>query len=320
MATKASNQITVYDLTDGASVMLSSDSVTFNGSTTTLGTQQQVTVNVSAYLGEEQVTPTVGTPVCPTNVTASVGAASNMVVPVTITFAAALSASGLVQLPVQVNDLTINKNFAFSIAFKGTGGSNATAYHLIVSAGSIAKSEAGAYTPSSVVLTGRSQTGTSSPANYAGRFKIEKTTNNSTWTSVYTSSANEATYTLSTIPADIIALRCSLYLAGGTTSLLDQRIVPIVNDGTDGDDGEDAITLVIISSNGLVFKNTAIATTLTAHVYKAGVEVTGTALTALGTIKWYKDGGSTAVSTGSSLTISAGDVTNIASYEARLEG
>ena len=86
-----------------------------------------------------------------------------------------------------------------------------------------------------------------------------------------------------------------------------------------GDDGADAITMSITSSNGTIFKNTSIPTTLTAHVYKAGVEVTGNALTALGTIKWYKDGGSTAVGTGQTLTISAGAVTNKATYVAQLE-
>lgn len=82
----------------------------------------------------------------------------------------------------------------------------------------------------------------------------------------------------------------------------------------------DAISISITSSNGTIFKNSAISTVLTAHVYKGGTEVTGTALSALGTIKWYKDGGTTAVATGSTLTISAGDVTNKATYIAQLEG
>ena len=68
-----------------------------------------------------------------------------------------------------------------------------------------------------------------------------------------------------------------------------------------------------------IFKNASIETTLTAHVYKAGAEVTGSALTALGTIKWYKDGGTTAVATGATLNISAGDVSNKATYVAQLE-
>ena len=79
--------------------------------------------------------------------------------------------------------------------------------------------------------------------------------------------------------------------------------------------------MVITSANGTIFKNTSISTTLTAHVYQAGVELTSTQIAALGTIKWYKDGSETALSTtGTTLTISAGYVTNKASYVAQLEG
>lgn len=97
-------------------------------------------------------------------------------------------------------------------------------------------------------------------------------------------------------------------------------------DGPKGDKGEtgakgnDAIYMNITSSNGNVFKNTAIATTLTAHVYKGATELTSAAITALGTIKWYKDAGATAVGTGQTFTVSAGDVTNKATYTAQLEG
>lgn len=90
--------------------------------------------------------------------------------------------------------------------------------------------------------------------------------------------------------------------------------------GNKGDAGNDAIAMAIISSNGIVFKNTAISTVLTAHVYKGGVELTETEISAEGTIKWYKDGSTTAVATGRTLTIDAGDVTNIADYVAQLEG
>lgn len=91
--------------------------------------------------------------------------------------------------------------------------------------------------------------------------------------------------------------------------------------GQAGKDGVDAITMSITSSAGTIFKNSSISTVLTAHVYKAGVEVTdATALSALGTIKWYKDGVTTStVATGTTLTISSGDVTNKAIYLAQLE-
>jgi hypothetical protein len=76
----------------------------------------------------------------------------------------------------------------------------------------------------------------------------------------------------------------------------------------------------ITSNNGITFRNNSGSTTLTAHVWQSGIEVTGTALSALGTIKWYKDGGSTAVGTGSTITISASDVASKAVYTAKLEG
>ena len=91
--------------------------------------------------------------------------------------------------------------------------------------------------------------------------------------------------------------------------------------GTNGTNGADALMVVITSSNGFIFKNTSIDTKLTASVYKGGALLTDAQLTSLGyTIKWYKDGGATAVQTGSSLTISAGAVSGKANYVAKLEG
>ena len=91
--------------------------------------------------------------------------------------------------------------------------------------------------------------------------------------------------------------------------------------GDQGDPGADAITMTVTSSNGTIFKNTAVVTTLTAHVYKAGTELTAAQIAELGTINWYKDGSSTALSTtGATLNISSGDVTNKATYIAQLEG
>lgn len=56
--------------------------------------------------------------------------------------------------------------------------------------------------------------------------------------------------------------------------------------------------MAITTDNGTVFKNSAGTSTLTAHVYKAGVELSSADVAKLGTIKWYKDGGTTAVGTG----------------------
>lgn len=71
---------------------------------------------------------------------------------------------------------------------------------------------------------------------YYGRFKIETTKNNSTYTTVYTSSSNEASHrmSLSSIDSDVVALRFTLYKSSSSTSsnenVLDIQTVPIVVD------------------------------------------------------------------------------------------
>ena len=47
--------------------------------------------------------------------------------------------------------------------------------------------------------------------------------------------------------------------------------------------------------------------------------MTGNDLSALGTLKWYKDGSSTAAGTGASITVNAANVNSKAVYEVRLE-
>lgn len=92
--------------------------------------------------------------------------------------------------------------------------------------------------------------------------------------------------------------------------------------GTNGTNGQDAISMTITSSNGTVFKNNDGSTVLTAHVYKGGVEQTVTAAGvcgSLGTVKWYKAGSTTAVATSNTYTITAKDVDNSVAITAQLE-
>lgn len=351
MAIKSADQITIVDLTDAYSIMLSMDAVSLNGATTTLGTAQSVTVNVSAFRGSDQLTPTVGTPTCPTNVTASVGQATNSMIPVTINFAAALNASGKVTIPVSVDDVSINKEFSFSISFKGqTGGQGPAGTSVTVS------SVAYAYqlsTSGTTVPTGTWQTTPQAP-----------TTTQYAWTrttTTYSDGSTAVTYTVGgktgtngTSPTVTSSKTQYQKSTSGTTvptgTWSDDALAPDVNNyvwtkttvtysngntavsyavagkqgqqgpqGNPGAAGADAITMAITTSNGNIFKNSSGSTVLTAHVYKAGVEVTGSALTALGTIKWYKDGSTTAAGTGASITVNASAITNKSVYEARLE-
>lgn len=93
--------------------------------------------------------------------------------------------------------------------------------------------------------------------------------------------------------------------------------------GIQGVAGADAVTIVITSDNGTIFKNNTGSTTLTAHVFVGGVEkeITNAGAVAdnLGTIYWYKDG-TKVTSPSKTLAISASIVTNKMVVSAQLEG
>ena len=119
----------------------------------------------------------------------------------------------------------------------GDDGADSTSYKMLVNAASIAKTASGTYKQTTITVQGRKQTGIGAFSSYACRLKIETTTSSNlssaTWTSRYTSGSNVSSYTY-TIPSGVTGIRCSMYLAGGTTTLLDQVIIPIVADGTNG--------------------------------------------------------------------------------------
>ena len=280
MAIKASNQITLIDLTDGYSVVLTNESHTFLGTTNSVSGTQTTTTMIQALCGSEVVPCSVGTISAPTGLSI-VSDGKTPTPTLTITATSALTQSGSVIIPVTVNngDITISKTFSYSIAFKGSAGTNGT--------------NGTSVTVSSTSVTYQtSSSGTTTPTG--------------TWNSTIPStSAGQYLWTKTVVT----------YSDGKSTTSYS-----VSRNGSNGSNGADALSMVIISSNGSIFKNTNIATTLSAHVYKGSAEVTGSALTALGTIKWYKDGGTTAVATGTNLTINPGDVSNNANYVAQLEG
>ena len=263
MGVKSSGQITITDITDAYSVNLSMDSISMTGEQTQLGSQRTVTVNVSAYCGGTKMLPVVGTvSKSDPNVTATVG--SNPVdseIPITITFPAGTTSDGYVTIPVTVNgEATFNKTFTYSLALKGqTGpaGPGAYSYDLHVSAPVVKKSSAGAFTPASITFSATRGQGTETPSAYAGQFRIDRSTDGTSWATVYLSSQNESSISY-TIPSGTVLLRCYLYAAGGRTTQLDQQNVPVVSDGADGSpgsagspgaDGADAYTVLLTNES-----------------------------------------------------------------------
>ena len=210
---------------------------------------------------------------------------------------------------------TITKSKAGANGTNGTNGadgSNATAYWLVPGVAAIQKSAAGVYTPTTLTVTAYSATGTNAPAAYTGRFIIATTTDGTTFNNVYTSAANESSYTY-TVPANIKAIRIRGYIAGGTTTLFDEQLVPIVVDGTNGANGTNgsnglsALTVVMSNeahtvpadSTGAVTSYTGSGTTI--QVYEGATALTASAT---GTTSAFRIGTITQ-SPASSITVGA---------------
>ena len=350
MAIKAVNQIDVIDLTDGYSVVLTNDSYTFLGTTSAVNGTQTTTTQVMALCGSEQVPCTVGTITCPTGISA-VSDGKTPMPTITITATSALTKSGTITIPIVVDgDITINKIFSYSIAFKGQTGQNGTSVTVSSTSVTYQVGSSGTTKP-----TGEWSTTVPSVPN--GQFLWTKTVvkySDGKSTEAYsvsdkgTNGSNGSNGTSVTVSSTSVTYQAGTSGTTPPTGTWSPTVPNVANgqylwtktvvnysdgkstesfsvsykgtNGINGTNGKDAITMAITSSGGTIFKNTAIATTLTAQVYKGGVEVTGTALSALGTIKWYKDGGTTAVATGSTYTIGAGDVSNKATFSAQLEG
>lgn len=248
----------------------------------------------------------------------------------TITFTCTtsfVSANGSIPIVLSVGGVSITKMFTYSIAFKGntggTGGtgpqgSPATSYWLMSSASVVQKNASGTIvlTPSTLTFTGKSQTGTNAPIDYGCRWIISYSTDGSTYTNAYTSTANETTKTF-TVDSTYKTIRVRMYLAGGTTTLLDEQIIPVVTDGAIGTPGAPAVTFQIYSSNGYALSINTPTVTLQTFAYIGDVAITASA-----TYQWYiyNNTGWTALSgaTNSYLTITRDDVAFSKSYMCKM--
>ena len=238
-----------------------------------------------------------------------------------------VSPSGVIPIVLTIDGITFTKMFTYSIAFKGNTGSTggtgatgspATSYWLVSSASVVHKSTSGTaiLTPSEITFTGKSQTGANTPTDYGCRWIISYSADGSTYTNAYTSTANEATKAF-TIDTTYKAIRARMYLAGGTTTLLDEQIIPIVADGAVGTPGVDAVTFQIYSSNGYALSTNTPTVTLQAFAYIGSI-----AITAGATYQWYTYNTTgwiaLAGATNSYLTITREDVVFSGSYMCKM--
>lgn len=125
MAIKSADQITILDVTDAYSVMLTSEAYTFIGGTGGVGANQSCSTEAVAFCGQNQcasVAVTAADIVCPTGITASVANSGTSKVKITFTTTATVNTACEATIPVVVDGMTMNKKFSFAVARTGNTG------------------------------------------------------------------------------------------------------------------------------------------------------------------------------------------------------
>lgn len=139
---------------------------------------------------------------------------------------------------------TITRRFTITKTRSGADGNDAEIYMLEADTLTININESGVFSPTSVTFSGWKRVGNSTTATaYAGRFKIEESTDGSTYpaSAAYTSNSNESTKTWTPSSTNVKMIRCTLYASGGTSNALDTQTIIITHDGISGKDGDDGL-------------------------------------------------------------------------------
>lgn len=141
---------------------------------------------------------------------------------------------------------SITKRFVLTRVKAGTNGAAARTYFIETDTLVLNKNVNNVFTPSKVTFQSFYRDGTSAARSaYSGRFKIEESTDGSAYTVKYTSTANEASKEYTPSAANIAAIRCTLYAAGGTTTALDTQTVLITSDGRTGAAGAGGSSVIV---------------------------------------------------------------------------
>ncbi len=181
----------------------------------------------------------------------------------TLAFAAMTAASATVQATITYNTVTYTQTVVIAKVLDGSSG--AIAYSLIVPT-VVFQLSGTTFTPANETIQAMSQTGSTAPVAYAGRFEVYE--NGSL---IYTSAADEASHVYTPTSSSVTNAKVELYMAGGTTNLLDTQTMAVVTNGTAGADAYIAIltnenATFPCDSSGTILSGLPLATTL--QVYK----------------------------------------------------
>ena len=122
MAVKATAQETVFDLTDAYSIMLTSESYTFNGNTSGVPAGKSCSTQVVSYLGGTPKKSNISKVTCPTGISVSLKDNNTIAPTITFTTTATVKEDCEASIAVTVDDVTISKKFSFAVAKTGSKG------------------------------------------------------------------------------------------------------------------------------------------------------------------------------------------------------
>lgn len=122
MAVKATAQETVFDLTDAYSIMLTSESYTFNGNTSGVPAGKSCSTQVVSYLGGTPMKSNISKVTCPTGISVSLKDNNTITPTITFTTTATVKEDCEASIAVTVDDVTISKKFSFAVAKTGSKG------------------------------------------------------------------------------------------------------------------------------------------------------------------------------------------------------
>lgn len=130
MAIKSADQITIVDVTDAYSVMLTSEAYTFIGGINGAEAGLSCVTEAVAFCGSNQcstVSVAKDDIVCPTGISATVENSGTAKVKITFTTTAVISSACEATIPVLVDGITVNKKFSFAVAKTGATGATGAA-------------------------------------------------------------------------------------------------------------------------------------------------------------------------------------------------
>lgn len=125
MSIKASNQITIVDVTDAYSALLSSEGYTFVGDSTGAPSGLTCTTQVTAYRGSHQCEEVRVVAVqCPSGISAIINNNGTSSPVITFTTIDIITEASQAIIRIVVDEITITKIFTFSVAIQGSDGAD----------------------------------------------------------------------------------------------------------------------------------------------------------------------------------------------------